>query len=121
MKLSQIIPVSGIVAGTLLPYMAWTGPAADLGYPQVMDLLTETQGNPAQVRPKLVGKTVGATLVAGKNSLWVVSPDDGVYFACAASAPGFKGGPVVAKVIQYEAPDNGEGGEPHLTLDRCSN
>lgn len=121
MKLSPIILGSGIVAGTLLHGLAWAGPTADLAYPQVIDLLTETQTQPAQVRPKLVGKTVSVTLVAGKNSLWVVSPDDGVYFACAASASGFKGGAVVAKVIQYEAPDHGEGGEPHLTLDRCGN
>lgn len=121
MTLSRIFLGSTIVAGTLLHGLACAGPTADMDYPQLMVLLTEAHANPTAVRPKLIGKTVAAKLVAGKSGLWIVSQEDGVQFACAGVGEGFKGGVVVAKVIQYEAPDSGEGSEPHLTLDRCAN
>lgn len=121
MTLNQMILGGAIVAGALLHSAAWAAPAADMTYPQVLAMLAEAQGSPEQVRPKLVGKTVEAKLVAGPNALWIVSQEDGVFFTCATSASGFKGGTVVAKVTQYDAPDTGEGQEPHLTLDNCAN
>lgn len=121
MALHHMVLASGIVVGALVHSMVWAAPAPDLGYPQLLALLGESGGNPEQVRPKLVGKTVEAKLVAGQNAQWIVSQEDGVFFTCAATAGGFKGGTVVAKVTQYDAPDNGEGHEPHLTLDNCAN
>jgi hypothetical protein len=121
MTLNSIFVATGLASFALVHSAAYAGPAPDLDYPQVMALLAETQGSPAQVRPKLVGKMVSAALLASRDSLWIVSHEDGVYFKCAASASGFKGGPVVAKVMQYDAVDNGEGQEPLLVLENCAN
>lgn len=116
----QLVGV-GIVCGALAQGVAQSGPTADWGYAAVLQLLVDTHADPVQVRPKLVGKTIGATLTAARDGLFVVALDDGVFFECAKKQPAFKGGAVVSKVIRYEAPDQGEGGVPHLTLEDCAN
>lgn len=111
----------GMVCGLLAHGVAQSGPAADWSYTAVLQLLVDAQADPVQVRPKLVGKTVGATLVPARDGLFVVALDDGVFFECAKKKATFTGGAVVSKVTRYEAPDHGEGGVPHLTLEDCSN
>ena len=110
-----------MLCGALAPGLAQSGPAADWSYTALLQLLVDTHADPAQVRPKLVGKTVATTLVPVSDGLFVVAQDDGVFFECAKKRPGFAGGSVVSKVIRYEAPDQGEGGVPHLTLEECAN
>lgn len=107
--------------GVLAHGAAQSGPAADWSYAAVLQLLVDAQADPAQVRPKLLGKTVSATLVPARDGLFVVALDDGVFFECAKKKTAFAGGAVVSKVIRYEAPDQGEGGVPHLTLEECAN
>lgn len=111
----------GMLCAVLVHGVAQSGPTADWSYTALLQLLVDTHADPAQVRPKLVGKTVGATLVPAKDGLFVVALDDGVFFECANKKAGFTGGAVVSKVVRYEAPDQGEGGVPHLTLDECAN
>lgn len=120
MGISRQVVGAAIVWSILVPGPVQSGPAADWSYPAVLQLLVDTSADPAQVRPRLVGKTINATLVPTRGALYVVNPDDGVFFECASKSPSFVGGAVVSKIIRYEAPDQGEGGIPHLTLETCA-
>lgn len=75
----QLVGV-GIVCGALAQGVAQSGPTADWGYSAVLQLLVDTHADPAQVRPKLIGKTIGATLTPARDGLFVVALDDGVFF-----------------------------------------
>lgn len=76
----------GMLCGALVHGVAQSGPAADWSYTALLQLLVDAQADPAQVRPKLVGKTVGATLVPARDGLFVVALNDGIFFECAKKA-----------------------------------
>lgn len=111
------IPLAALVLGALaLPTFAQSPSAAvkPLTYDQVTKLLAG--GDDAKISKAVVGKTIAIKLVSAGPDTLVVRKGDGVYFICETRAPGFKSGPVTAKVVKFESTHEGD---LSLSLDKC--
>jgi hypothetical protein len=88
---------------------------AAMTYEQLVKVMGAAQQTD-KMRARLVGKSVQLKLKKSGPSAFVVSPEDGIGFACDQRAPTFKGGPVRAQISNIE--DTPEGNFL-LTLQRC--
>lgn len=105
-----------LVAASTISAFATPPSPQQLTYKDVTNIIAKSKGNVATAKRLLTGKTVKVKLDGGVDVFWVKAEDE-TFFVCEKGSS-FKGGTVVATVVNYD--ETGGDSNPRIWLDKCS-